>query len=893
MATDKFWYQLSPEEVLSSLHTSKRTGLTNQEVEKRRQKYGKNILARKKKINLFLIFAKQFKSFLILLLVIAGAIALAVQHYIDAAVIFAIIIMNALIGFAQEFRAEKAIEALKKLAAPKAHVIRNGKKIKIPTQDLVPGDIIVLEQGDKVPADARLLQEINLKVNEATLTGESTTVSKDISALKEKAIVAERKNYVFMNTIITNGRATAVVTETGMHTEVGKIAKMIEEAETKKTPLQEKLADVAKTLGIATVIICAVIFAAGVLRGLGLFDMFLTAISLAVAAVPEGLPAIVTITLAIGLDRMAKRKAIVRSLPAVETLGSCNIICTDKTGTLTKNEMTVRKIYTNGKFIDVTGEGYVPEGEFKLDKKQIKPLDDKQTNILLHIGALCNGANLYKEKNKWVITGDPTEASLIVLAGKAGLTKEHMLEKYPYITELSFDAKRKRMSTVHKHEDKEIAFVKGAPDVLIEHCTHIIKNGKVIRITGADKKEILKASDDMAEKALRILGMAYKEVPTTIKDYTIENIEENLVFVGLTGMIDPPRPEAKKALEQSKKAGIKVSVVTGDYKTTAKAISRDLGLITSESKIITGKELDKLSDKEFEKQADEITIYARVSPEHKVRIVKALQKKGHIAAMTGDGVNDAPALKQANIGIAMGIAGTDVAKEASDMVLEDDNFATIVSAVKEGRGVFNNIKKSIAFLLSGNIAEIIIIFAAVLAGLPLPLLAVQILWINLVTDGLPALALSADPIDPHVMRHKPRLPKESVFKGLRAYLVEYPLILFAGTMALFWWFLKSQNVVYAQTAVFTSIVVFEMFQAFSCHSLDESIVKVKPIFSAWLFAAALIAMSLQVALVYTPVLQNVFHTTALALKDWLIIFAFSSIGFVYLEAYKAFKSRKT
>lgn len=891
MAADKPWYQLSSQDVLHKLNTSRHLGLRDKDIIERRRKYGLNIIERKKKINPAMIFINQFKSFLIALLFAAAIISALIGHTLDSIIIFAIVIMNAVIGFLQEFRAEKAVEALRKLSAPKARVIRHGKEINIPASELVPGDIIVLEQGDKVPADARLIEAINLKVDESALTGESISVSKHTEAISKKVVVAERKNIVFMNTIVTNGRALAVVINTGENTEVGKIAKLIEEAKTKETPLQKKLTNVARTLGIATIIITAIIFTAGILRGLNLFDMFLTSISLAVAAVPEGLPAIITITMAIGLERMAKQKAIIRKLPAVETLGSCNIICTDKTGTLTKNEMTVREIYTDGKIIGVTGEGYLPKGDFHLNGKKLNPLRDKHIHLLLHIGALCNGANLYEEKGKWKITGDPTEAALIVLAAKAGLLKDELQKHYENISELSFDAKRKRMSTIHKHENETIAFVKGAPDLLLKHCTHILKHGVVRKITSADKKEILKVSDEMADRALRILGMAYKKIPETTKKYTIENVENNLIFVGLTGMIDPPRPEAKIALEKCKKAGIKVSIVTGDHKITAKAIARELGILTKESKILDGEELENLTDSELEKIVDKVAIYARVSPEHKVRIVNALQKKNYVVAMTGDGVNDAPALKQADIGVAMGLMGTDVAKEASDMVLEDDNFSTIVSAIQEGRGVFENIKKSIAFLLSGNLAEIMIIFAAVLFGLPLPLLAVQILWINLVTDGLPALALSADPINPRVMERKPRPLKESVFHGLRAYLVDYPIILFLGAMVLFWWYLGQQNIAYAQTVIFTSVVIFEMFQALSCRSLTEPILKVKPFVSKWLAVTATATIILQIALVNIPFLQEIFHTTVLSLRDWLIIFAFSSAGFVYLELYKSFKKQ--
>lgn len=882
------WYQLSSEETIRKLSTSARTGLTEKEAKARLVKYGENRIARRKRINPLLLFLEQFKSFLVGLLLIAAGISIAMKYFIDAAVIIGIVIMNAIIGFIQEYRAERAVEALEALAAPQARALRDGKEIKIPSVQLVPGDIIILEQGDRVPADARLIEAINLKVDESALTGESVPVAKFIEKIKGRAILAERKNCIFMNTIVTNGRAIAVVTETGANTEVGKIARMIEEAEEKRTPLQKKLADVARTLGIATIVICGVIFALGIFRGIELFNMFLTSVSLAVAAVPEGLPAIITITLAIGLERMARHKAIIRRLPAVETLGSCNIICTDKTGTLTKNEMTVRELYVNNKTIKVTGEGYVPIGKFLLAEKEFDPKKDRHTHLLLHIGALCNGASLYEENKRWKIAGDPTEAALLVLAAKAGLFKDELLAAYPNISEFSFDAKRKRMSTIHKHEGKILAFVKGAPDLLLERCDYILKEGRIRKLTSKEKAQILAVADHMAERALRVLGMAYKEVQKK-KKFELEEIESKLIFVGLTGMIDPPRPEARKALEKCRRAGIKVAVVTGDHKKTAEAIARELGLIGPNAIILSGSELDELPEDRFVEMVDKVAVYARVSPEHKLRIVKALQSKGYVVAMTGDGVNDAPALKQADIGVAMGLIGTDVAKEAADMILQDDNFATIVAAIQQGRGVFDNIKKSIAFLLSGNIGEVMIVFSAVLAGLPLPLLAVQILWINLVTDGLPALALSADTIGEHVMERKPRPLRESVFHGLRAYLVDYPIILFLGAMAIFWLTLKNQSVVYAQTAIFTTVVIFEMFQALSCHALDRPIFKAKPLVSRWLLTAIALTILLQFSIVYISPLQEIFHTTNLSLTDWAVIFGFSSLGFVYLELHKSFK----
>jgi Ca2+-transporting ATPase len=747
-----------------------------------------------------------------------------------------------------------------------------------------------------VPADARLIEAHTLQSDESTLTGESVPVDKDVELIKVKTILAERKNCVYKNTIITHGSAKAVVFGTGSNTEVGKIAHLIQEAEEKQTPLQKSLASVAKTLGIAVVFISIAVFMLEIYRGglINIFDAFLTAVALAVAAVPEGLPAVITITLALGLERLVKSNAIVRKLPAVETLGSTNFICTDKTGTLTENQMTVRKMYANEKFIDVEGEGYEPKGAFKLNGKVIDPRKDKHTELLIRIGVLCNTANLSEEKKGWSITGDPTEGSLIVLGAKAKLIREDLLKKYKKVGELSFDADRKRMSTIHHVDGKNVAFVKGAPDVMLEHCSKIFEKGKVRNITSADKKKILKAVDEMAKDALRVLGLAYRDA-SNLKKYSVDKVERDMVFVGLVGMIDPPRPEAREALKLCKQAGIKVAVVTGDHKLTAEAIGRDLGLLGPDVRIIDGVELDKMSEAEFKKNVDKIGVYARVSPEHKVKIVNALQKKGYIVAMTGDGVNDAPALKNANIGVAMGLRGTDVAKEAADMILEDDNFATIVKAIREGRVVYANIRKFLKFLLSSNLGEVFTIFGASLLGLPLPLLAVQILWMNLLTDGLPAVALSVDPPNKDIMLEKPRrLEDHPIDRPMIRNMLLVGVTMMVATLMIYKYMLSSGALLeHAQTMAFSALVMTQLVRVFSSKT-DRSLFKGDLFNNKYLLGAVAFSLLLQLVVVYTPFLQPLFYTTSLSITDWVLVstVSVSVLVVVELEKFFVWRARK-
>ncbi|MEW6329374.1 MAG: cation-translocating P-type ATPase [Candidatus Micrarchaeota archaeon] len=784
------WHRVSAERALELLR-AKKGGLTEREALARLKEHGYNELVERKKESPVSMFLRQFKNFLIIILILAAVVSAFLGEALDSAAIIAIVILNALLGFVQEYRAEKALEALKKMAAPNARVLRDGHETYVPVRMLVPGDIILLEAGDRIPADARILESYSLRADESALTGESVSVGKEDVLLKGDVFIGERKNMVFSGTTITYGRGRALVVETGMGTELGKIAKIIESAPEGQTPLQIRLDALGKQIGVIVLLISGIIFLAGVMRNLPAVQMFITGVSLAVAAIPEGLPAIVTISLALGLQRMARRNAIVRKLPAVETLGSTAVICSDKTGTLTRNEMTVRRVYTN-KMIRVTGEGYEPKGEFISNKGAIDPSKDEHLKLLLRAGVLCNNARL-EDGRGWRIVGDATEGTLLVLAGKAGMWQDDLKKSYPLLAELPFSSERKRMTTIHKFGKKKFAFMKGAPEVVLGLCSRAYENGKEKKLSRADKEKILKLNNEMAADALRVLAFAYRDV-SNVKNITAENVERDLVFVGLVGMIDSPREEAKLAVEKCRSAGIRVIMITGDNKITGAAVAEELGVLKEGMAVLTGDELDAMSDDELERVVGNIAVYARVSPEHKVRIVRALRKKGDIIAMTGDGVNDAPALKMSDIGIAMGITGTDVSKEASDMVLTDDNFATIIAAVEEGRTIYNNIKKSVRYLLSCNVGEVLTMFIATLANLPLPLLPLQILWMNLVTDGFPALALGVDPAPPDVMRRPPRDPKEDVLgRGMLLWIFAVGAIMCIGTLALFAWELNENK----------------------------------------------------------------------------------------------------
>ncbi len=867
------WHTRSVAEVSRTLNTSTSTGLTEFEVQKRLAEYGRNELKKRKARGILSIFIDQFKDLMVIVLIFACFISFLLGETIDATVILVIIIINAFMGLAQEYKAEKAIERLRELSSPVATVLREKEVRDIPAQNVVPGDIIILEAGDFIPADGRLFESPYLKVEEASLTGESVPSTKMTEHLSDVPM-ADRKNMVYMGTTVTDGRGRAIVTETGMKTEIGKIAEVIQTMEMEKTPLQEKLEVFSKYLTAAIAGLCALIFVMGVLRGVDIFEMFLTAVSLAVAAIPEGLPAIVTIVLALGVQRMIKRNALMRRLKAVETLGSATIICSDKTGTLTRNEMMVSQVLVENRIYTITGSGYDEEGSFYLGRRKVDP--DDSLLLVLEIGALCNDAHIQNGK----VVGDPTEAALVVSAAKAGLRKKNLEEEFQRMKEIPFSSERKRMTTVHWKHDKFYVYTKGAPDVVLELCTHVLEDGIINPLTEEKREKILSTYNEMASRALRALGMAYKNV-SEVPKYD-ETIEKGLIFVGIQGMRDDPRPEVKDAIILCKEAGIKSMMITGDFKATALAIAEGIGI---SGKALTGKELDSLSDEELEKEIENIAVVARVSPEHKTRIVSALKDKGYTVAMTGDGVNDAPSLKKADIGVAMGITGTDVAKEASDMILTDDNFASIVSAVEEGRHIYDNIIKFIYFLLSCNVGEILVLFFALLLGLSRPLIPIQILWVNLVTDGIPALALGVDPIEEGIMKRKPSHYGESIFAEGRGRSIVV-LGFFMGVLVLvgFSFFGKGED--HAQTLAFTILVLVQLVHSFNCRSDRISIFKLGFFSNRYLVAAVLSSVVLQLLVVYVPVLQPLFGTVSLKLEDWGVILALSSLVLVAGEVQK-------
>jgi len=850
-------------DVLNELNTSER-GLNSSEADKRLEEYGPNELVKEKPPSPIILFINQFKSILVLVLLFGAILSYLLGHEIDAYVIFAILIINAILGFVQEYRAEKAIDALKKMLSPHAIVLRNGKETEIDARKLVPGDIILIDEGSSIPADARLIKSNMLRTQEAALTGESLPVSKDAKIKLEKDIpIAERLNMIFSGTMVIRGKGMAVVTNTGMKTELGKIAGMIHTLKREETPLTKELSKLGRFLVFLTVAVTIAIFVAGIIGGENLTDMLLASIALAVAAVPEGLPAVVTIALALGVQRMAKRNALMRRLPTVETLGSCNVICTDKTGTLTHNEMTVKRIFVNGKIISVTGSGYSPEGNFSSDPKTFE--------IILKIGALCNNARIDRKESGWSIMGDPTEGALLVASSKAGITRESLEKNYERIDEIPFSSERKMMTTVYKVDGKKYGYVKGAAEVLVNHCSKVYRDGKEMNLSEKDRNEILKMNELFAKDGLRVLGFAYKEVHSEVS-------EKNLVFVGLQAMIDTPRPEAKEAVERCRLAGIKTVMVTGDHKATAQAVAKELGIT---GKVITGVELEKIN---LDENVQDISIYARVNPDHKLKIIEAWKKKGAIVAMTGDGVNDAPALKKADIGIAMGITGTDVSKEAADMILTDDNFASIVNSVEEGRGIFDNVKKFVFYLLSSNTGEISTVFLAMMMGLSLPVTAIQILWINLTTDGLPALALGVDTPSKDVMKRPPRKKEEGIltWDSMMGILL-IGVIMAIGTLWIFNLYNNSEGLDYARTMAFTTLMMFQMFNVLNAKAQNQSILK--NISNKWLLIAIVVSILLQFAVIYSP-LSEFFGTVPLTLLDWGYAVGVSSSVLIIAELAK-------
>jgi Ca2+-transporting ATPase len=896
MEMNKNWHNLEIAEVFNSLD-SKREGLSNGEAQRRLTQFGPNELAEKKKISPWVILLEQFKNFLIIILLVAVALSAVMGEVADAIVIFVIVLFAAGLSFVQEYRAERAMEALKRMAAPTASVLRDRMEIEISATELVPGDIILLRTGDKIPADARLIDAVNLKTDEASLTGESIPVEKTGKALAVEASIADRTNMVFAGTAAVYGRGLAVVTATGMATEFGKIATMLQEVEKERTPLQVNLDQLGKWIAIGALALCFILAGIGVLRGHGILEMLIWGVSLAVAAVPEALPAVVTISLAIGVQRMVQRHALIRKLPAVETLGSTTYICSDKTGTLTEDKMTIRRIFADGKLIDITGVGYEPKGEFHVGGKVLNPQGNAALQKLLHIGSLCNDTTLNSVNGVWSIKGDPTEGALVVTAAKAGLWQEELQIQFPRISEIPFSSETKRMTTTHQTSQGKTAYSKGAPEVILTSCSRIFRNGEEKALTSEDRKTVMAVAHEMAEDALRVLGLAYKRLDDTAS--STDEIEKDMIFVGLVGMIDPPREEVKEAVKTCDRAGIKSVMITGDHKLTAVAIAKELGIL-KKGIASTGAEIDNLNDEKFEALVEKIEVYARVSPAHKLRVVEALTKKGHVVAMTGDGVNDAPALKKADIGVAMGITGTDVTKEAADMVLTDDNFASIVAAVEEGRGIFNNIKKYLVYLLSCNLGEIllmaIVILFGPLFGLPagtIPLIAIQLLYVNLATDGLPAIALSVDPPDIDIMKQKPRPRKQTIFTmPIMRYLAGAGIWTAVVTLGVFLWAVDSgKNFLEAQSMCFVTLILIEFFNAFNCRSLEHSLFKIGPFANKWLLLAIGWECIMLGLIVYLPILQGPFNTYALTLTDWIIAVLSASTIFIGAEIYKLILSR--
>jgi len=878
------WHASEVAEAFERLETST-SGLSQEEAASRLKKYGFNELAGTGKISPLAILFRQFKSILIMILIGATIISLLTPgHEIDALVIFAIVLVSTVLGFSQEYRAERVLEALKKMLSPSAVVIRDGKETTIPAREIVSGDILVLKEGDKIPADARLIEIISLQTNEASLTGESMPVFKETITLAADAPILDRKNMVFSGTEVTSGKGKALVVATGMNTEFGKIAKQVTVVVKEETPLEKRTKELGKWLGIAALSISASVIILGFFRGLPLLRVVLFSIALAVAAVPEALPAVVTGSLAIGMYRMAKRNALVRKMPAVETLGSVTVICSDKTGTLTRGEMTVRKIYAGAEMINVTGVGYEPKGEFHAEGDD-NILQSEQFSLLMKASLLCNDAELIVEEDKWRVKGDPTEGALVVAAGKAGFQQAEVKKQYPREGELPFSSERKRMTTVHStpHGD-QMVIMKGAPEIVLERCAYVHRLDKVEKLTEKQRKEILILQEEMARDALRVLGVAYRKTPDSIKNFDEKTLENDLILLGLIGMMDPPREEAIKAVNVCRQVKIKPIMITGDHKLTAMAIAKETGIYQEGDIALTGEDLEKMIDEEFEDIVEKVSVYARVSPTHKLKIIQAWKEKGQVVAMTGDGVNDAPALKHADIGVAMGITGTEVTKEASDLVLADDNFATIVSAIEVGRWIYDNIKKYLAYLLQANLVEIAVLSIAVLAGYPLPLLPVQILYINLATDGLPAIALGISPSDPDIMKRPPRNPKETVFTKdlksflLRAVLIEVPLLL--------WVFLSSlpQGVEIAQTRLFLVLVFFELILALNCRSLKYTLFEAKP--HKFLLLAIFWETILVLSLVNIPIARQAFGLVQVGVFEAGLIIGWCLVVLLSIETTK-------
>ena len=869
--TQNNWHTLSVDEVFVRVN-SKRHGLTDSDVKLRLDIFGRNELQTRAKTPLVVIFLRQFVNPLVFVLVVAALIKIFVQSFFDAAVIFAVLLFMAVIGFIQELKAEKAMHALMLLAAPKAKVRRNGSVQQILAKNVVPGDIILLETGDKVSADARLIEITNLKVNESSLTGESMPVEKQTEPLSADALIAERKNIAYMGTAVTSGRATAVVIQTGMQTELGKIATAIQTIKPEQTPLQKSITSLSHYLIVTIAVACAFIAVIAFNQGLPWLEVFMLIVAIVVAAIPEGLPAVVTVVLAVGVQIMARRNAIIRKLVAVETLGSATVICSDKTGTLTLNQMTVRKIYTEDNWIDVTGQGYQPKGQLLQNGTAFAVSENTNAELLLHIGALCNNSLLTftEDKDHYDIIGDPTEGAFIVAAAKVGFSKEKLEESFPRLDEIPFQSEYQYMATLHRRRDRRVAYLKGSPEKILSWSSQILKNDQPVKLEDADIKRIKDAQEKMANDALRVIALAYLEYPVEFGRLNQSNLKNKLIFVGLAGMIDPARDDAKKAIQLCQQAHINVAMITGDNKITALAIARQLGLPAQNA--IVGQELQQITDEQLKDRIEDTHVFARIEPLHKLRIVNAFKSRGHIVAMTGDGVNDAPALERADIGIAMGLTGTDVAKEASDMILADDNFASIVTAVEESRAIFNRLRNVIFFLLTTCFGELMTLMLAIAFIGKAPLLPIQILWINLVTGGLIAIPLGLEPKTGDELLQPPRHPKVGlIFPGMALRVGFVAAMLSISAFLVFKKTLQLVSIEEARTVVFCSVVSFEWFIAFNARSDHYTIFKLGVLKNRNLIITGLIAVALQFGVVYLPIAHPVFNTVPLGLYEWLIV----------------------
>lgn len=894
------WYNKSPEDTLKELESSNK-GLSTETAQKRLQEFGKNELKKEEKKPFIKKLADQFLDPMIIILIVASIVSAMIGEVVDAVIIIAIVVVNAILSLYQEGKAEEAIAALQKMSSPKAKVVRNGEFEEIDSAEIVPGDYIILETGDIVPADLRLTDSKNLKVDESSLTGESVPVEKKASIVYDGVMeIGDRENLAYSSTIISYGRGAGVVIETGTKTEIGKIAQSIQTVDREQTPLQKKLAGLSALLGKLVIAICVLVLGVGILYKHDFMDMFMISISLAVAAVPEGLPAIVTIVLSIGMSKMAERHAIVKKLLAVETLGTTTVICSDKTGTLTQNEMTVTKGYLDGKVIEVSGTGYSLKGDITFEGEEVSENNFKDLGFMSSIAALTNDAQLTFNDSVVGIIGDPTEGALLTFAEKAGYSVTELNEKYNREAEIPFDSERKMMTTFHSKfiKDKIVSFTKGAPDIILSKCSFYLDQGEVKELTEQKRNEIMEINSSFAKQALRVLGYAYREFSELPKDLTSENIENEMIFVGLTGMIDPARPEAKVAIAECKSAGIIPIMITGDHIETGFAIAKELGIADSESQAIMGRELNEMNDEELRETVKTKRVFTRVSPENKVQIVTALKDNGHITAMTGDGVNDAPAIKRADIGIAMGITGTDVAKNTADVILTDDNFATIVHAVEEGRVIYSNIKKFVGYLLSCNIGEVLVIFISIILNLPVPLIPIHLLWLNLVTDSFPAMALGVEKGDDDIMEQPPRDPNEPILDPELKITVAVQSIaitiatLGAYVIGLTWHGDTGEGLMDARTMAFATLILAELLRAYSARSIRKTIFHIGVFSNKKLVIATAFSFALMVIVMYVPGIREIFELDNIGLKDWSVVLIASFIPLILGEIQKVIRFKK-